>query len=225
MAITIDQTTLGGNILGNGPFASIAFNTSDAVAAGGFIVVAGGWFATSTTLSTVAGGSLSWSIDKQGDVSNSKIWMASAQAPAGLSAGTTITATFGAAVNYPSLGGLSFTGVKTSSPVDGTALGPTQVATAAWSTGNYAVAAGSVICAVNWSEGTVTGNTPTAPSVESGEQISADQSQVIEYRIESSAGSVPVEGTWNTANTNTNIAVAYLAAATAADTGLAWIRA
>lgn len=211
MAITIDQTTIGSSSSGNGPFATVAFNTSAIVAAGGFIVIGGGWFSTVTTVSSVAGGSLSWSIDKQGSTGNSRVWIASAQCPAGLASGTTITATFGASVNYPTIGGLSFTGVATSSPVDGTALGPTQVATAAWSTGNYTVAAGSVIVAVDWSEGTVTGNTPTAPSVESHEVITADQAHVIEYRIESGAGAVPVAGTWNTANTNTNAAVAYLA--------------
>jgi hypothetical protein len=125
------------------------------------------------------------------------------------------------------LGCLSFTGVKTSSPVDGTPLGPTGAGTAAWTTGSYAIAAGSVIVGCNWNAGSVASNTPTAPSVEALDFVNGVDfyGAAALYRIEASAGSYAVAGTWNAAAQNTTIAVAYLAAATTPDTGLAWITA
>ncbi len=145
------------------------------------------------------------------------MWIASALAPNGLASGTTITATYGSSIGYPTIGGLSLNGIDPGNPIDGTPLGPTEVSTTGWSTGNYAISAGSAIVAVNYSGGVVTGNTPTSPSVESQEQITAaDQAHVIEYRLATSAGSYPVAGAWNATSPNTTIAVAFNAASSGA---------
>jgi hypothetical protein len=219
MAIAVENLSIGNNIVSDGGATTIAFTTNQIVAAGSFIVVCIGWF-TSVTLSSVAGGGLSWLIDKQGsggDASDGNA-IVSAQAPAGLASGVTITATLsGATSPARAIGGSSFTGIATSSPVDVTA-GPTQVSTAAWSTGNMAIVAGSLIVAVDFNEGTNSGNTPTAPSAELWERTHADGFEcVAEYRIESSAGSYAVAGTFGAATKNNNVGVAYLAAAGAVD--------
>jgi hypothetical protein len=216
MAIAIDVANLGTADPG-GSRSTVAITTGSAVASGGFIVTCIGWFGT-TTLSSVAGGGLTWTIDKQGRAADPgfvSIAIASAQAPSGLASGTTITATLAANADVPTMGGTSFTGVATSSPVDGTPLGPTGVATAAWSTGNYSIQAGSVIVGTCWNENTASGNTASAGSTEAWEiaQAGGPYSHVAEYRIEGSAGSYAVAGTWGAAQKNTNIGVAYLAAA------------
>lgn len=230
MAIAVDIANLGsgGSVTGS---STVAFTTTGTVAAGGFIAVGVGWFsiAGAATLLSVAGGSLSWNPDKQGfaaDGSERCVGIASAQAPAGLASGTTITATFSEAADGQSIGGASFTGVKTSSPVDGTPLGPTNSAVAAWSTGNYTIADGSVIFAACFNQNVDTAganNTATAPSVETwdiGIDTPGGFGLCGEYRIESTGGPFPVAGTWATADGNTNIAVAYLAASEAPPTGV-----
>jgi hypothetical protein len=223
MAIVIDKATIGSNRVDSGS-TTIAFNTNQTVASGGFIVVGGGWFANNAlTVSSVAGGSLTWAVDRNMSAANQNgSWMASAQAPSGLASGTTITATISGSPLARTIGGTSFTGVKTTSPVDGTPL-LAHVNSASWSSGSYAIAAGSVIVAVNWNF--VGGNTATAPSIEAWELFDGptQTGTVMEYRIESSAGSYTVAGTLASADNNDTATVAYLAAATAVDTGLAWI--
>lgn len=228
MAIAIDQANLGKTVVAGGS-TTVAFTTIANVASGGFIVVCVGWFGSTSALSSVSGGSLSWTIDKQGRAVSNSVAIASAQAPSGLASGTTITATFPAAdMSTRSISGLSFTGVKTSSPVDGTPVGPTDSAVAGWSTDSYSIAAGSVIVAIDFNGfGPANNNTATSPSVEAHEAVDPTDffGHVVEYRIESSAGSYTVAGSWGTfGDRSGNIGVAYLAGATTPDTGLAWIR-
>jgi hypothetical protein len=213
MAIAIDVANIGTDVNNGASQTTVALTTTSAVASNGFIVLGIGWFGSTFLVSGVSGGGLSWSVDKQGVTSSIGTALVSAQAPSGLASSTTITVTFTGSVDVPTIGGTSFTGVATSSPVDGTPLGPTEVTTAAWSSGSYTIAAGSVIVATNWTEGVVTGNTPTAPSVEAWDVVTSDSdATVLEYNIQASDGSYTVEGTWNAAHKNQNVAVAYLAA-------------
>jgi hypothetical protein len=171
MAVAIDQTTIGGNA-STAAAGSLAFTTSAAVAAGGFIVLGVGWFTTggTVTLSSVSGGGLTW---------------------------------------------CSFTGVATSSPVDATS-GPVGVSPAAagWTTASTALSAGSVLVGVCYTETNPLTSTITAPSVEWLDRpAGADTALTGGYRIESSAGSYTVAGTWSAAGSSTTNGVAYLAAA------------
>jgi len=217
MALAIEHANIGTNQIPSITQAAISFTTTQTVAAGGFIVAAIGWYGTANLVASVSGGGLSWAVDFEGQLSGLRgVAIASAQAPAGLASGATITFNSDATWDYPSCGGMSFTGVATSSPVDGTPLGPVGAATAAWSSGSYAIAAGSVIVAGNWNEGIIASNTETSPSIEAFESIEAantDSGLVVEYRIESSAGSYAVAGTWDAAHNHITAAVAYLAAA------------
>lgn len=216
MAIVIDQNNIGSTDA-NSTAGTVAFTTSQAVAAGGFIVVCGGCFGGGVATG-VSGGGLSWALDLTDDGSaggnGRSVNIASAQAPSGLAIGQTITMTFTASAPARTIAGTSFTGVKTSSPVD--VVGTTvRATTAGWTTNSMSIQAGSLIYATNWNEGSITGNTETSPSVEAWQIVNGTDfyGQVGEYRIEASAGSYTVAGAWNAGAGNTTLAVAYLAAA------------
>ena len=218
MAIALDANL--GTLNQDSSSTTIALTTTNAVAAGATILLGITSFETSGTLTGVSGGGLTWSIDKQGrPASNSQFQaIVSAYAPSGLASSTVITATWNAAQIARNIGGTSFTGIKTSSPVDGTPTGPTLVEGAAgWSTPSYTIQAGSMIFAVCFSENTALGSTPTGPSLEAWEINNAGgpYGSVANYRIESSAGSYTVAGTWGATANHSNVAVAYLAGAVA----------
>lgn len=220
MAITLDANL--GTFFQASTSATVSLTTTNAVAAGGFIVIGILGFDTSANLTGVAGGGLTWTIDKQErPVGGSNpvalhTAVASAQAPAGLAASTVITATWDAStVQARMIGGTSFTGVATSLPVDGTPTGPTSgIASTAWATPSYPIAAGSMIYAVCWAENTDTGSTPTSPSLEAWQtqDTTNDYGSVANYRIETNAAPYTVAGTWGGATNWNTCAVAYKAA-------------
>lgn len=226
MSIALDQLSIG-QLADDTSGSSIAFTTTQNVAANGFIVLTATWVnSAGPTLSSVAGGGLTWSIDKQGFGSaNADVGVISAQAPAGLSSGTTITATLsGSTLGGRSICGTSFTGVNSSSALD-TTNGPTDNAGAAWTTGSMSILAGSVIVACSADFAALHTSTVTAPSIEAHDFGDGGFAQTTCYRIEASAGSYTVAGTWSTSEVGSTNAAAYKAAPAAADTGLAWIRA
>jgi len=196
-----------------------AFTTGATVASGGFIVVAISHFVDTPTLSSFAGGGLTWSIDASGanpTASGGYIAICSAQAPSGLASGTTLTGTWSGSCIAPIIGGSSFTGVATSSPVDvaGTVQGETTGT--AWTTGNLTLAAGSMLYGGSYNEGVIASATVTSPSTEVWEQIAGGgYGGVAGYRVEASGGSVDVAGAWNVSSTGKcHLGVAYKAAAT-----------
>jgi hypothetical protein len=216
MAIAIDQATIG-SMRDEVSRSAYTLTTTATVSSSAFVVLAIHTLDNPTSITSITntGTALSWTVDKNAAAGGNRIAIASAQAPSGLASGAVITVNMSSSSVFCIMGGCSFTGVKTSSPVDGTPLGPTTASSVQpWSTGNYTVVAGSVI--VGYCENSTNGsaNTPTAPSVEVWELAGSgnDYAGVQQYRIESSAGSVPVAGSWGTACNSGNIAVAYLAA-------------
>lgn len=216
MGIAADAV-LGGNGVAS-TSATIAFTTTSAVATGGFIVLEVSWYASAVTLNSVSGGGLSWTIDKQGASTtdaNAKVAIVSAQAPSGLASGTTITATLSATSIDRTISGASFTGVATSTPVDGTPTGPTNGTTTAWATASSTLAAGSMLVGANYNTGfTTPTSTPTSPSLEVVDRGDTDgNSATMAYRIEAAPGSYTVAGAWTaTAGAHVTVGVAYLAA-------------
>lgn len=212
MAIAIDQANAG-TAVNDATGTSLAVSTSQAVASSGFIVVSVGWWDTTVTLSSVSGGGLTWAIAVQGK-HPSQNWqqaIAYAQAPSGLASGTTITANFSATTPGRQIGVLSFTGVATSSPVDVTAAVNTTGAST-WTTGNMTILAGSVIVATSHADGGgATTSTTTAPSIEALDwSDGANTSQTTAYRIEASAGTYAVAGTWTGTTANACVGAAFL---------------
>lgn len=219
MAIVIDKTNIG-EVAINATATTVDMTTSAAVASGGFIVLVIGWWNNaSQTLSSVSGGSLTWTIDKQGNGGdNAGLGIASAQAPSGLASSTTLTATFSASAGGRSLVGTSFTGVATSSPVDVT-TGPTSPTVGtAWETASTTILAGSLFIAGSCEMDSDHTNTVTSPSIEAHDVNggSGTFSCTTCYRIEASAGSYTIAGTWSSSCRPVVDGVAYKAAAVTA---------
>lgn len=209
MAIAIDQVNAGTAVSDAGS-TTIAVNTNQTIAAGGFIVASIGWWSATDTLSSLSGGSLSWNIAVQGKHTsdNTSAGIAWAQAPSGLASGTTITATFSGSVNGRHIGITSFTGVATSSPVDATSPLNSQTA-AIWTTGSTALSAGSVLVGTSHLP-TGGSSTTVSPSLEALDWTDgADTSQATGYRIEASAASYTVSGTWTTSTIIATVGAAF----------------
>lgn len=224
MAIVVDQASLGTPAIDSGSGGTaIVFTTSNAVASGGFIVLGVMWWDTDVpTITSVTGGSLSWSVDTQGNSGSAptvpKVGIVSAQAPSGLASSTALTVNFSAGIDgFGFVGGTSFTGVKTSSELDGTPPAKVGVSPAAtgWVSSNNTIQDGSVIIGVSVNETNGSSNTPVAPSLEGWEAAPGFGARgVLEYRIEATGGTYTVAGTWGTAAQSQTASAAYLAAAT-----------
>jgi hypothetical protein len=139
--------------------------------------------------------------------------------PGGTRVGSTLTFTLGAARTNVAVTGSSFLGIESvTSPIDS---GTTNTGTTtAHTTGNVtANVAGDLVigAAVAWST-SAGGNTASAPSLKAVDYnaVASDKYLTLGYRIETSAGAVPVAGTWG-ANpfTTVDLGVSYKAAATA----------
>jgi hypothetical protein len=219
MAIALEHANIGTNGADPGSL-TIAFTTTQTVVAGSFIVVSiGGFVASGTTVTVANTGSsvLSWTTNKQGNPASPSACLtalASAQAPSGLTSGATITATYSASTAARQIGGTSFTGVATSSPVD-TTTGPTGVVDLApWSTASTSIQAGSLLVATCYTETGARTNTPDAGSTEAldWQNAASPTTQTTCYRVESSAGSYVVSGAWVGGIARSGInGVAYLA--------------
>lgn len=216
MAIAVGVANAG-SFESDGSSTTLDCTVATQMDAGGFAIYTGGWFSNPSFTITVAdnGPGLTWIVDKQSSGANNGTFVASAQITSALTVGTIVTATVSSAVGGRLAGLSSFTGVKTSSPVDGTPPNSLHATTAAWVTNNITIVAGSLIYGFNYAEISADGNTPTAPSVQTWTQWNgSDTHGVGEYRIESSAGTYTVGGTLGAAGGNQDsVGVAYLSAA------------
>lgn len=218
MAITIDQTYTAATG-GTGGGLTFGFTTDKTVASNALIILGLFGDPPAGSLSTVTGGSLSWSVDKswQQGTSGDAVAIASAVAVSGLASGTTITSTWLSPTAAVIVGGISILGADlTSSRVDGTPPASHDLATSSYATNSATLAAGSILIAVceidsNTTVSTIT-STNTTKSWDLGEGVGGDALAMF-YRIESAGGAVTVTGTWGAATQNTAGAVAYKAAA------------
>jgi hypothetical protein len=171
------------------------------------------WANGSRTLSSVAGGGLTWTVDYQAkESSNEHLAIASADAPAGLPSGTLVTATFSGSVTLGLIAGASFTGVASASPVDA-ATATAQDGVAGWAGTVTRTNAADLVLGFSTIDENTT-STATAPSTEIHDfGNSAYYAWVTTtYAITSSAGATTVAGTWaksSGATGNLTIAVAY----------------
>jgi hypothetical protein len=171
------------------------------------------WNHGSRTLSSVSGGGLTWSVDVQArDQSRNHGAIASANAPAGLPAGTVITATFPGSVLHGLIAAASFTGIVSTNPVDATASN-IQRTGVAWTCSVTTTNPNDLV--VGWSgiDGTTT-STPTAPNVEIHDVSNSvyNESDTSVYQVASTSGSKTVNGTWanmSGSTANTTVAAAY----------------
>jgi hypothetical protein len=211
MAITVDQATIGGSSALSSD-TTIAFTTSAAVASSGFIALSYGWWCASTaTITSISGGGLTWVVAKQARAAtgNPHSGVAYAQAPSGLASSTTITAKLDTSSFARIVGGISFLGVATSSPVD-TTDGPDTIAGAtAWTTGNVSLTAGSVLVSASQCEAAASSTAVTG--TEFVDRSETNNTMVGHYQIATSAGNYVNAGTWDAATDGVTNAAAFLA--------------
>jgi len=218
MAVALSLADIGKNA-GDPSSSTVAFTTSQAVPAGDLILVEVGWFDNTNTLSSVAdngaGGSLGWTIAKQGKAGSTAdntalVW---ARAPSGLASGTTITATFSAATVAREIGGSTWSGVLQSGNPIGNTGGPTAVtpANAAWASASVSISAGSALVATCYNETGNFTNTPTQSEAHEIPNAASPTSQVTCYRVGDTPGSYTVAGTWSTAAVSGNVVIELLA--------------
>lgn len=218
MAITVSHASIGTPINLTNSASTIALTTNVAIAAGDFIVVGFGWADQGTTLNSVAGGGLSWTVDEQvqhTDAIFDCCGIASAQAPSGLASGTTITATLSAACTERIAGGASFTGVASSSPIDTHNHGQDSVGGSGsntWSSGNVSLLASSMLVSIGYGENT-TNSTPVSGTEAWQAFTSHSEGGAMNYNIATTAGTYVNSGTWSAVTRWCFCNVAYKAAA------------
>jgi hypothetical protein len=216
MAITLDQGNLGGNNAAASA-SSITLVTAQTIAVGATALFEVSHDGGSTTV-VGSGGGGTWAAASDSSQVNGTLGdnLVRGYFPSGCASGTTLTFTLGAARTNISVAGSSYLGVESAtSPVDSGTTNTGSVV--GHTTGNItANLAGDLVvgAAVAWSQ-SAGGNTPTAPSIETFDYQApaADKYLTLGYRIETSAGSVPVAGTWGANPFSTvDLGVSYKAA-------------
>jgi hypothetical protein len=192
--------------------------TGNAVASGGFITLLVGWFGAGS-LSSVTGGSLTWSIDKTIANGSVHIALVSAQAAAGLASATVLTANYSASVTSRAVAGCSFTGIVSSAALDATASA-TPAAGTAWNCGGVITTNANdvVVGVVMGDAGAGTTSTPAGGWTEvpatAGDfnDNAAGDSWTMVYQIVSATGTYTPSGTWGISETTAGASGAYMAA-------------
>jgi hypothetical protein len=173
------------------------------------------WNNATRTLTSVSGGGLAWSVDVQTrDAGNNHGAIASAYAPTGLASGVTVTATFSGSVGHGLIAASSFTGIAQTGALDATGTS-TQGGVTGWTASVGTTNASDLV--LGWSGiDTSATSVPAAPSTEMhdlGDQWFNESSTSV-FRIESTAGTKSVGGTWSRSagsTTNVTVAAAYKA--------------
>lgn len=189
------------------------FNTGAITPAGAKIFVVVGWFDATATLSSITGGSLTWTIHIQGKNGNVAQAICSADAPAGLASGTTITANF--SINTPDrfMSGFYATGVAPGNPYATPSFGN---AVAGWTSNATTVNAGDIL--VGGSHTSQASGSPTSGATGGNTEIhdisTADgDSLTTTYQIPLTTSSIAATGTWSGSGwTNRSAAAAFAAA-------------
>lgn len=196
--------------------ATIADTTTSSVAAGRKVIAVVSWYG-SQTLSSVSGGGLTWTVHGQTSGSEYKMAYASADAPAGLASGVTITATlsgsaFARSLNLSSCDGLE---LNTNAPVDGSNFPAPAFLDSAWSVAVTTANATDVLFGAAWVTFLApSGMAATAPATEVYEW--ADSDNGVHQRVYtelSSTGSQTIGGTFTATKTLVAAAIAFKTAA------------
>jgi hypothetical protein len=189
-----------------------AVTTSASVPSGGKIILNVMWFSATGTLSSVSGGSLTWTVDKQqqSGATSYRTGIASADAPAGLASSTTITATFSASADTSGLQCYYITGADTVAPdTTGGAGGNSGTAAATLTTGN----ANDFIASSMWVDFLATDITPSSGFTEVYDVVHTDGEKMeCSYQVVAATSTYTVGGTFS-ANPWVVCGVAYKAAA------------
>lgn len=208
MAFAVD-VQLGTNSSPASIQTTITLTTTNAVAAGALIVVGMASVVRGGPVTlTFSGGSLTWTSVKQGGSASTDdiAGLGWALAPSGLAASTVITVTGSPTNEFPStgghIGGMSFTGVTSGTPLD-TSAGASQSASASWAGGAITPAAsGELVVGLGWGNSVATTNTPGAVAATQGWIKSANaHTLVFDYDLSGASGSQTPSGTFGASQT------------------------
>jgi hypothetical protein len=212
-AIALDKTL--GQRAQNTLSSTIKLTTTAAAASGTRVFAFVEWYGGGTTLSSLSGGGLTWSVDIQAqDSTGYHTAIASASAPNGLPASSVLTATISGLPVTGLLSAASFTGISASSPLDAKASN-LQNGVRAWTDSVTTTNANDLV--LGWSGiDKNTTNTPTAPNVEIFDFSNGafGEAGTAEYQVVSTAGTKTVSGTWGSSSgstANSTVAAAYKA--------------
>jgi hypothetical protein len=193
----------------------MTLTTTAAASAASRVVLYVVWLHGTRTLSSVSGGGLTWTIDRQvKNASNFRIAIASASAPFGLAPGQVLRASFSGSVTHGLIAAASFTGISPTSPVDASAS-TIQGGVVGWSADVTSTNANDLVVGLSTIDANAT-SIPTAPNTEVHDfgNTSFFSWATTTYRIDTTAGLKTVNGTWSRATgstANATLAVAYRA--------------
>jgi len=196
--------------------ATLPVTTSGAIAAGSKIILSAGW-RTASTLSSVSGGGLTWTIDRQfrnAGLSQSAA-LVTADAPSGLASGTTITLTFSANTTAKFVSVEEVTGLAAQGSVLDQQLGAENATTTtAFDTGNLGTTtvADELLVAVIFYQGIETTVTWASSFTALQRLTSPTRSMANGYRIVSATGVYKASGTHSPTSTWTGVLASYKAA-------------
>lgn len=217
MAVSLDAllgTAKGHNV-------AAVITTTNAVAAGGRVVVVAGRFDSGAGTLSIAGGGLTWATDHNLSSGSLRIYVFSAPAPAGLAASSTLTVSSSSpGTTDIQCGALSLLGVDTSVWVAG--FNGAAASTAGWSSGSVSAGSGDTLVGGAFEDGSGTlTSTPTGPALEAWDFNDATQTEACTGVYTTGlAGSAAAAGTWSGAISHIAIGVAYKAAAAGGATSL-----
>ena len=214
MAITASNTSLGNGKVSTNQI-SVSASTNAAVASGDLLVAAFAIWSASKTLDSVAGGGLSWTVHGGGPgvTGAPSIYWASAFTSGLLASGASVTGTFSAVDDTLVVNLFSLSGVDPTTRID---VAPASTWGGAshtdWVTPSTAISAGAALIGASSNESNVTSSTTTytelfdAPDNWGGGFTAA-------MRVEPSAGSYTVGGTWGGPVQEVTSVIAFKAAA------------
>lgn len=191
-----------------GTTGAVGFGTTASITTGA-TVTAGGLILATVAMSlgggssanvTFAGGSLTWAKDvqKQGVTTpDMYVCIFTAQAPAGLASGTTITASFTASANNWHLSAAFITGQNTTSALDATSAGNGGTANA-WTGGGVTTATADALVYGLCHRDALTTSTATGSFTEVHDFQNSSQSTTLTtvYRIVAATGTYTPGGSW-----------------------------
>lgn len=204
MAWSVDQANIGSSWSEAGG-TSASFVTTQNVAAGSWIfVVLAGY--QPPGLATFSGGGLTWERISTATSGALRTQIGRAFAHAGLSSGTTLSASFSPGAVNINMGGFSMTGGYANSVVEDTSSSTTVAAT--WTSGtNTSITADALLVAAGYSFDTISSSTPISPSVENvesnGTASGHEHTLIGQHRILGATGDYDSQGTWGSGSGGT----------------------
>jgi hypothetical protein len=226
--VAISNPVSIGTAVNGASSSTIALTTTGAVTAGAKIWVVVGWFQTpGGTLTSVADGTNTYTIDVQGVNTDDGLAICQADCPAGLAGSSTITATFNTAKLDRHICAMYSTGVTTGAGAAYNPVSQNQSGTA-WSSTTHVVNNGDIhIGGSHWEDSAGATSTPSGGNTEVHDFTTGGGSSVTSVYQIGTGASIAASGTWSLASGATGLrssAVAYSASGAAGPTQQTFFR-